>query len=163
MTLRQGLLEVASARMTQAGQHSKADQVYQYLTGSRFKQRIEAIVERFKDMREDIDKQRKFMVKAWAKREAQVSAMIESTVGMVGQRPIEVRQDVRGSNVRVLQHLGAEGLLEEHLLGFLGVEDTRDSFLEAFRHLPLSVVRPVSILDQSHQRAHQKLLLSATT
>jgi hypothetical protein len=84
LTLRQGLLEVASARTTQAGQQSKADQVYQYLTGSRFKQRIEAIVERFKDMREDIDKERKFMVKAWAKREAQVSAMIESTVGMVG-------------------------------------------------------------------------------
>ena len=52
--------------------------------GSRFKQRIEAIVERFKDMRDDIDKERKFMVKPWAKREAQVSAMIESTVGMVG-------------------------------------------------------------------------------
>jgi hypothetical protein len=84
LTLRQGLLEVASARTTQAGQQSKADQVYQYLTGSRFKQRIEAIVERFKDMREDIDRERKFMAKAWAKREAQVSVMIESTVGMVG-------------------------------------------------------------------------------
>ena len=45
---------------------------------------IEAIVERFKDMREDIDKERKFMLKAWAKREAQVNAVIESTVGMVG-------------------------------------------------------------------------------
>jgi hypothetical protein len=84
LTLRQGLIEVASARTTQAGQQSKADQVYQYLTGPRFKQRIEAIVERFKDMREDIDKERKFMMKAWAKREAQVSAMIDSTVGMVG-------------------------------------------------------------------------------
>src|SRR5438270_2647238 len=84
LTLRQGLLEVAGARTTQAGQQSKADQVYQYLTGSRFKQRIEAIVERFKDMQEDIDRERKFMTKAWAKREAQVSAMIESTVGMVG-------------------------------------------------------------------------------
>lgn len=84
LTIRQGLLEVDSARTTQAGQQSKADQVYQYLTGARFKQRIEAVVERFKDMREDIDKERKFMVKAWAKRKAQVSAMIESTVGMVG-------------------------------------------------------------------------------
>ena len=84
LTLRQGLLEVANARATQAGQQSKAEQVYQYLTGSRFKQRIEAIVERFKDMRDDIDKERRFMVKAWAKREAQVTTMIESTVGMVG-------------------------------------------------------------------------------
>ena len=31
----------------------------------------------------------------------------------------------------------------------------RDSFLKAFWHLPLGVVRPVSVLDQSHQRAHQ--------
>ncbi|MHC2253164.1 hypothetical protein ACVILK_002856 [Bradyrhizobium embrapense] len=84
LTLRQGLLEVASSRTTQAGQQSKAEQVYHYLTGSGFKQRIEAIVERFKDMRDDIDKERKFMLKAWAKREAQVSMMIESTVGMVG-------------------------------------------------------------------------------
>ena len=80
LTLRQGLF----ARTTQAGQQSKAEQVYQYLTGSRFKQRIEAIVERFKDMRDDIDKERRFMVKAWAKREAQVTTMIESTFGMVG-------------------------------------------------------------------------------
>jgi hypothetical protein len=35
-------------------------------------------------MREDIDKERKFMTKAWAKRKVQVSAMIDSTVGMVG-------------------------------------------------------------------------------
>lgn len=35
-------------------------------------------------MRDDIDRERKFMTKAWAKREAQVNAMIASTVGMVG-------------------------------------------------------------------------------
>jgi hypothetical protein len=84
LTLRQGLLEVANARTSQAGQRSKAEQVYQYLTGTQFKQRIEAIVERFKDMRDDIDRERKFMMKAWAKREAQVNIMIDSTVGMVG-------------------------------------------------------------------------------
>jgi hypothetical protein len=50
-------LEIASARTAQLGQQSKADQVYGYLTGSRFKQCIEAVVERFKDMRDDIDKE----------------------------------------------------------------------------------------------------------
>jgi hypothetical protein len=84
LTLRQGLLEVTNARTTQAGQQSKAEQAYQYLTGSRFKQRIEAIVERFKEMRDEIDKERRFMLKAYAKREAQLSAMVDSTVGMVG-------------------------------------------------------------------------------
>lgn len=84
LTLRQGLMELAGARTSQAGQQTKAEQVYQYLTGPRFKQRIEAVVERFKDMRKDIDKERQFMAKSWAKREAQVTIMIESTAGMVG-------------------------------------------------------------------------------
>jgi hypothetical protein len=84
LTLRQGLLEIANARTAQGGQQSKAEQVYNYLTGSRFRQRIEAVVERFKDIREDIDRERKFMMKAWAKREAQLNVMIDSTVGLVG-------------------------------------------------------------------------------
>jgi hypothetical protein len=53
-------------------------------TRTKFRQRVDAVIEKFNDMREDIDRERKFMVKAWAKREAQVTAMIESTVGMVG-------------------------------------------------------------------------------
>jgi hypothetical protein len=67
LTLRQGLLEIANTRTTQQGQQSKADQVYNYLTGSRFKQRIEAVVERIKEMREDIDKERKFMIRSPAR------------------------------------------------------------------------------------------------
>jgi len=43
-------------------------------------------------MRDDIDKERRFMLKAWAKREAQVSTMIESTVGMAGDLYGIVRQ-----------------------------------------------------------------------
>ena len=37
LTLRQGLLEIANARTAQQGQQSKAEQAYNYLTGSRFK------------------------------------------------------------------------------------------------------------------------------
>jgi hypothetical protein len=60
------------------------EQVYEYLTGSRFRQRVDAVVEKFNDMREDLDKERKFMGRQWAKRETQIVAVIESTVGMVG-------------------------------------------------------------------------------
>ncbi len=60
------------------------EQVYEYLTGTRFRQRIDAVVEKFNDMREDLDKERKFMGRQWAKREAQILAVVESTVGMVG-------------------------------------------------------------------------------
>jgi hypothetical protein len=35
-------------------------------------------------MREDLDKERKFMGRQWAKREMQILAVLDSTVGMVG-------------------------------------------------------------------------------
>ena len=60
------------------------EQVYQYLTGSKFRQRVEAVVEKFNDMREDLDRERRFIGKQWSKREAQILAVIDSTVGMVG-------------------------------------------------------------------------------
>ncbi|MFB6418612.1 DUF2130 domain-containing protein [Bradyrhizobium tunisiense] len=42
------------------------------------------IVERFNDMREELDKERKFMNPVWAKRESQLTSVIESTIGMYG-------------------------------------------------------------------------------
>lgn len=84
VALRQTLIEVSNSRLVQQGQQSKMEQVYQYLTGTKFRQRVEAVVEKFNDMREDLDKERKFMVRQWAKRETQIVSVIESTVGMVG-------------------------------------------------------------------------------
>ena len=84
VALRQTLIEISGSRLAQQGQQTKMEQVYQYLTGIKFRQRVEAVVEKFHDMREDLDKERKFMVRQWAKRETQILSVIESTVGMVG-------------------------------------------------------------------------------
>nr|WP_084299028.1 DUF2130 domain-containing protein [Bradyrhizobium sp. WSM1743] len=84
VALRQTLIEVSGSRMAQQGQQTKMEQVYQYLTGIKFRQRVEAVVEKFNDMREDLDRERKFMGRQWAKRETQILSVIESTVGMVG-------------------------------------------------------------------------------
>ena len=84
VALRQGLIDVSSSRLVQQGQQTKMEQVYHYLTGTKFRQRVEAVVEKFNDMREDLDKERKFMGRQWAKRETQILAVIDSTVGMVG-------------------------------------------------------------------------------
>ncbi|WP_343209585.1 DUF2130 domain-containing protein [Bradyrhizobium sp. Ai1a-2] len=83
VALRQGLIDVSSSRLVQQGQQTKMEQVHHYLTGTKFRQRIEAVVEKFNDMREDLDKERKFMGRQWAKRETQILAVVESTVGMV--------------------------------------------------------------------------------
>ena len=84
IALRQTLIEVNSLRLVQHGQQTKMEQVYHYLTGIKFRQRVEAVVEKFNDMRDDLDKERKFMGRQWAKRETQITSVIESTVGLVG-------------------------------------------------------------------------------
>ena len=51
------------------------EQVYKYLTGVKFRQRVEAVIEKFEDMRDDLDRERKFMGKQWSKREARSRAI----------------------------------------------------------------------------------------
>ena len=100
MILRQSLLELALARQTAEGQQTKTEMVYQYLTGPRFRQRVEAIVEAFSTMQEDLDKERKVIMKQWAKREEQIMRVMGATVGMYG--------DLQGIAGKSLQEI--EGL-----------------------------------------------------
>jgi len=65
VSLRQTLIAVAGSRTAQQGQQTKMEQLYQYLTGPRFRQRIDAAIEKFGDMKDDLDKERKFMTKQW--------------------------------------------------------------------------------------------------
>ncbi len=105
MVLRSGLLEIASARQATQGQHTKMEQVYKYLTGPIFRQRIEALVENFSTMQDDLQKEKKVMTRQWAKREAQLNRMMESTSGMYG--------DFQGIAANTLQEIDG---LEFHAL-----------------------------------------------
>ncbi|MFA5762746.1 MAG: DUF2130 domain-containing protein [Bacilli bacterium] len=98
--LRQSLLEVAAARQASEGQQTKMELVYQYLTSPRFRLRIEAIVESFATMREDLDKEKRAITTQWAKREKQIEKMMNATVGMYG--------DLQGIAGKTLQEI--EGL-----------------------------------------------------
>lgn len=82
--LRQTLVEVGLARQTAEGQQTKKDLVYQYLLGPRFRQRVQAIVEAFSTMKEDLEKERKAILRQWAKREEQIERVLQASVGMYG-------------------------------------------------------------------------------
>lgn len=84
LVLRQSLIDVATARVVGEGQQGKMELVYDYLTGPRFRQRVEAIVEKFDEMQSDLDKERKAMTKSWAKRQAQIDGVLAATAGMYG-------------------------------------------------------------------------------
>jgi hypothetical protein len=82
--LRVGLLELGKAKATLDGQQGKMERVYHYLTGTQFSQRIEAIVESFATMQDDLAKEKRAIQNQWAKREKQLERAITSAVGMHG-------------------------------------------------------------------------------
>ena len=59
IALRQSLIELAAARQARDGQQTKMELVYEYLTGPRFRQRVEAIVEKFSEMQSDLERERR--------------------------------------------------------------------------------------------------------
>ncbi|MES1980978.1 MAG: DUF2130 domain-containing protein [Pseudomonadota bacterium] len=105
MILRQSMLELALARQSTEGQQTKTEMVYQYLTGPRFRQRVEAIVEAFSTMQEDLDKERKVIMKQWAKREEQIERVMSATVGMYGDL-----QGIAGKSLQEIEGLGLSAL-----------------------------------------------------
>ena len=98
--LRHTLLEVSMAHQVSEGQQTKTEMVYQYLTGPRFRQRVEAMVEAFSSMREDLDKERKAIMKQWAKREEQIERVMGATVGMYGDL-----QGIAGKSIQEIEGL----------------------------------------------------------
>ncbi len=100
LTLRNTLIEVSLTRQASEGQQTKTEMVYQYLTGPRFRQRVQAIVEAFSSMQEDLDKEKKAILKQWSKRETQIDRVMQATVGMYG--------DLQGIAGKTLQEI--EGL-----------------------------------------------------
>jgi hypothetical protein len=100
VALRESLVALSAARLAGEGQQTKMEMIYRYLTGPRFRHRIEAVVERFTEMQADLDRERKAMTRLWAKREEQIHGVVETMAGLYG--------DLQGIAGRSLQEI--EGL-----------------------------------------------------
>jgi hypothetical protein len=107
MVLRNTLIEIAAARSAMDGQQTKTEMIYHYLTGPRFRQRVEAIVEAFSSMQDDLNKERKAITKQWAKREEQINRVMQSTVGMYGDL-----QGIAGQSLQEIEGLEMKALSE---------------------------------------------------
>ncbi len=105
--LRQILQQVSLARAVSEGQQTKTEMVYQYLTGPRFRQRVEAIVEAFTAMQGDLDRERKVIMKQWAKRGEQIERVMGATVGMYGDL-----QGIAGKSLQEIEGLEWQALAD---------------------------------------------------
>ena len=112
MMLRHTLIEIATARQASEGRQTKMEMVYQYLTGPRFRQRVEAIVYAFSSMQTDLHKEKRAINKQWAKREEQIDRVMQATVGMYGDFQGIVGktlQEIEGLELRALDALTVQG------------------------------------------------------
>lgn len=108
--LREQLMQVAFARNAATGMNDKMEALYRYLAGDAFRHKVEAIVEAFTLLREQLDRERRAMEKLWKEREKQLDRIINSTAGMYGE--------LRGTIGQAMQpiaslELDAEGILPD--------------------------------------------------
>ncbi|MEL6689821.1 MAG: DUF2130 domain-containing protein [Pseudomonadota bacterium] len=82
--LRQGLLATAQAERRKEGQAEKTELLYDYLTGTGFRQRVEALAETYEAMRKSLDQERASMQRIWSARDKQIVRMLDATTGMYG-------------------------------------------------------------------------------
>ena len=82
--LRQGVAEAAMARQSTDGKQTKMELMYDYLVGPAFRRRVEAIMEAFEIMSDDLETEKRVITRQWAKRAAQIESVVQNTVGMYG-------------------------------------------------------------------------------
>ena len=84
LAVRGQLVEVTMTKLAAVGKNEKMEVLYRYLSGSEFKQRVEAIVEGFVEMQTDLQSERRTTELRWSKREKQIQKVIANTAGMYG-------------------------------------------------------------------------------
>ncbi|NCO24991.1 DUF2130 domain-containing protein [Candidatus Parcubacteria bacterium] len=84
MALRKILTEVAFTKLAAEGKDEKIELLFRYLTGPEFRQRVEAMIETFVAMKQDLDKEKRATIARWGKQEKQIEKIVAVTAGMHG-------------------------------------------------------------------------------
>lgn len=82
--LRTQLIEISKVKSAMTGQKGKMESLYEYVYSTDFRHRMEAIVETFSDMQEEVEKERRWFSKKWAREEQNLRRALDNTFGMKG-------------------------------------------------------------------------------
>ncbi|MBI4079444.1 MAG: DUF2130 domain-containing protein [Candidatus Levybacteria bacterium] len=83
-SLRLNLIQVTMAKRAAEGKKEKMEILYSYLSGTEFKHRVEAIVDAFSNMQQEIEKEKRYFTNKWARDEKNIRQVIDNTYGMHG-------------------------------------------------------------------------------
>lgn len=106
--LRETLIRTAQARRTGEGQHGKMEQLYNYLAGPQFKQRLEGIAETFHSLRDDLEREKRAIQKIWAKREKQLERAVVSASGLHGDL-----HGIIGASLEEIEYFALEAIAND--------------------------------------------------
>lgn len=84
VVLRESVVQLSSAISSQENKGDKMSLLYDFLTSNEFKFQIEAIVEGFTQMKEDLESEKRSMQRIWKTREKQIEKVVTNTVNMYG-------------------------------------------------------------------------------
>ncbi len=83
-TLRAKLIQLFYVKNSVQAKDQKMEMLYGYLSGTEFKHRMEAIIEAFTNMQEEIEKEKRYFTNKWARDEKNIRMVIDNTYGMHG-------------------------------------------------------------------------------
>ncbi|MBV9275793.1 MAG: DUF2130 domain-containing protein [Verrucomicrobia bacterium] len=83
-TLRQQLIALTFARLSSEGRDRKMEILYRYLTGPEFRERVNAVLRTFVGMKEQLEREKRALIKQWSAREKQIETVIDGMSGMYG-------------------------------------------------------------------------------
>lgn len=102
LALRFNLVNIHHERLLNVGKNDQMEVLWQYVTGTEFIHRIEAIVESFTNLQIDIEKEKRFFSVKWARQEKEIRKVIDSTHGIYGEL-----QAVSGRSLQTIKQLEA--------------------------------------------------------
>lgn len=80
--LRESIIQTSNALVSQDNKGDKMGMLYDYLTSNEFRLQMEAVVEGFTQMNNDLQKEKNVMIRSWKQREKQIDRVRENTIGM---------------------------------------------------------------------------------
>ena len=80
--LRQSIISISNAMLSQENKGDKMTLLYDYLTGNEFRYQVEAILEGFTQMQSDLESEKRSLQSQWKKREKQLQKVLVNTTDM---------------------------------------------------------------------------------
>jgi len=107
--LRFDLVRLTTERLANTGREKKSEILYNYINSQEFRSRVEAVIEGFVELQEEMERERRWFQTKWAREEKQLRKIIDHWQGMYG--------DLQGVVGKSLPEIGSlrlgEGAEEE--------------------------------------------------